>query len=100
MLGWIFIWKTNWTLRFLLPTSNYQNDFLAHEVRNPVSAAMAACSFVKTAVNQDKPLLTEESLQTTRDDVNTIENALKFVNDLLRSMLDMHRLVFDAEAVH
>ena len=61
---------------------------------------MAACSFVKTAVNQDKPLLTEESLQTTRDDVNTIENALKFVNDLLRSMLDMHRLVFDAEAVH
>ena len=68
-----------------------QNDFLAHEVRNPVSAAMAACSFVKAAVTKENPLQTEESVQTTREDVGTIENALKFVADLLRSMLDMHR---------
>ena len=68
-----------------------QNDFLAHEVRNPVSAALAACSFVKAAVNRENPLQTVESIQTTREDVGTIENALKFVNDLLRSMLDMHR---------
>eukprot|EP00545_Synedropsis_sp_CCMP1620_P004737 CAMPEP_0119010656 /NCGR_PEP_ID=MMETSP1176-20130426/5154_1 /TAXON_ID=265551 /ORGANISM="Synedropsis recta cf, Strain CCMP1620" /LENGTH=814 /DNA_ID=CAMNT_0006963361 /DNA_START=160 /DNA_END=2604 /DNA_ORIENTATION=- len=67
------------------------NDFVAHEVRNPVAAAMAACSFVKTAVNKAEPLQTEESRSTTRDDVSTIENALRFVNDLLRNMLDMHR---------
>lgn len=52
---------------------------------------MAACSFVKAAVNKETPLQTEESIQTTREDVSTIENALTFVNDLLRSMLDMHR---------
>jgi len=70
-----------------------QNDFLAHEVRNPVSAAMAACSFVKTAIHKEEPLRTMDAIQTTRDDVYTIENALKFVNDLLRNMLDMHRYV-------
>eukprot|EP00522_Entomoneis_paludosa_P009722 CAMPEP_0172449970 /NCGR_PEP_ID=MMETSP1065-20121228/8521_1 /TAXON_ID=265537 /ORGANISM="Amphiprora paludosa, Strain CCMP125" /LENGTH=896 /DNA_ID=CAMNT_0013201733 /DNA_START=27 /DNA_END=2717 /DNA_ORIENTATION=- len=67
------------------------NDFIAHEVRNPVAAAMAATSFVKTAINQPEPLQTEEARACTRDDVNIISNALKFVNDLLRNMLDMHR---------
>ena len=67
------------------------NDFLGHEVRNPVAAAMAACSFVKAAVNENEPLSTEDSRSTTRQDVVIIENALKFVNDLLRNMLDMHR---------
>jgi signal transduction histidine kinase len=60
-------------------------------VRNPVAAAMSACSFVKTALNEDEPLKTEEQKQETRDDIKIIDNALKFVNDLLRSMLDMHR---------
>jgi signal transduction histidine kinase len=67
------------------------NDFLGHEVRNPVAAAMAACSFVKAAVNEKDPLSTQESRSTVREDVVIIENALKFVNDLLRNMLDMHR---------
>ncbi|GAX12250.1 hypothetical protein FisN_1Hh181 [Fistulifera solaris] len=67
------------------------NDFLAHEVRNPVAAAMAACSFVKAAVNEKEPLTTQEARSTIRQDVVIIENALKFVNDLLRNMLDMHR---------
>ena len=67
------------------------NDFLGHEVRNPVAAAMAACSFVKAAVNENHPLSTQEARSITRQDVVIIENALKFVNDLLRNMLDMHR---------
>lgn len=67
------------------------NDFIAHEVRNPVAAAMSACSFVKAALNRKNPLSDEESQTTTREDVHIIENALKFVNDLLRNMLDMHR---------
>ena len=52
---------------------------------------MSACSFVKTAVNEIEPLLTAESRQETREDVEIIDNALRFVNDLLRNMLDMHR---------
>jgi signal transduction histidine kinase len=67
------------------------NDFLGHEVRNPVAAAMTACSFVKAAVFENEPLATEESCSTTRQDIAIIENAMKFVNDLLRNMLDMHR---------
>jgi signal transduction histidine kinase len=67
------------------------NDFIAHEVRNPVAAAMAACSFVKSAVNEPNPLITESQREETRGDVGIIENALRFVNDLLRNMLDMHR---------
>lgn len=67
------------------------NDFIAHEVRNPVAAAMAATAFVKAEVSEEEPLKTEEAKQSVRDDVDIISNALKFVNDLLRNMLDMHR---------
>jgi CheY-like chemotaxis protein len=52
---------------------------------------MSACSFVKNAVNEEVPLRTEEGRRETREDVEIIDNALRFVNDLLRNMLDMHR---------
>jgi signal transduction histidine kinase len=52
---------------------------------------MSACSFVKTAVNENDPLKTEEARKETREDIDIIDNALRFVNDLLRNMLDMHR---------
>ena len=52
---------------------------------------MTACTFVKTAVGRKEPIRDEESLQLIRDDVDIIDNSLRFVNDLLRNMLDMHR---------
>lgn len=67
------------------------NDFIGHEVRNPVAAAMAACSFVKTEIHKEKPLQTSEALDSAREDVDIIDKSLSFVNDLLRNMLDMHR---------
>eukprot|EP00339_Tiarina_fusa_P009229 CAMPEP_0117013890 /NCGR_PEP_ID=MMETSP0472-20121206/11378_1 /TAXON_ID=693140 ORGANISM="Tiarina fusus, Strain LIS" /NCGR_SAMPLE_ID=MMETSP0472 /ASSEMBLY_ACC=CAM_ASM_000603 /LENGTH=840 /DNA_ID=CAMNT_0004717327 /DNA_START=144 /DNA_END=2667 /DNA_ORIENTATION=- len=67
------------------------NDFIAHEVRNPISAAMSACSFVSSSVNERAPLTTPASREAVRDDVRIIENSLQFVNDLLRNMLDFHR---------
>jgi signal transduction histidine kinase/CHASE1-domain containing sensor protein len=67
------------------------NDFIAHEVRNPVAAAMAACSFVKTALHKIPPFPNKDALEAVCADVVTIDNALLFVNDLLRDMLDMHR---------
>ncbi|CAB9497110.1 respiration control sensor protein ArcB [Seminavis robusta] len=67
------------------------NDFIAHEVRNPVAAAMAACSFVKSAVNEKEPLVDPQKRADTREDVAVIHNSLQFINDLLRNMLDMHR---------
>lgn len=63
------------------------NDFIAHEVRNPVAAAMAACSFVRAAADQP----TVQDMERLRDDVKVVDNSLKFINDLLRNLLDMHR---------
>ena len=60
-------------------------------MRNPVAAAMAACSFVRKAVNKEPPLRDKATRDCCREDIKIIENALKFVNDLLRNMLDMHR---------
>lgn len=67
------------------------NDFIAHEVRNPVSAAMTACSFVKSALKKPESLRDEETLKVAQEDVQVIDHSLNFVGDLLRNMLDMHR---------
>jgi signal transduction histidine kinase/CheY-like chemotaxis protein len=67
------------------------NDFIAHEVRNPLSAAMSAASFISSAVNEREPLTTVEDQQAVQDDITIIESSLQFVNDLLRNMLDFHR---------
>ena len=67
------------------------NDFIAHEVRNPLSAALSATHFVSTSIHEKEPLMTEESRKAVREDVQIIESSLKFINDLLRSMLDLHR---------
>jgi two-component system, OmpR family, sensor histidine kinase KdpD len=84
-----------WLAAFTLVAHRYARvrvpNFCSHEVRNPVAAAMAACSFVKQAVNEPIPLATEEARRNTRDDVDVISNALNFVHDLLRNMLDIHR---------
>jgi signal transduction histidine kinase/CheY-like chemotaxis protein len=67
------------------------NDFIAHEVRNPLSAAISATSFVSSVVSKANPLSTAEARQSAREDVRIIEASLQFINDLLRNMLDMHR---------
>eukprot|EP00977_Amphora_coffeiformis_P025250 scaffold18870_cov181-Amphora_coffeaeformis.AAC.2 len=65
------------------------NEYLSHEVRNPLAAAMSACSFVSAALKEDR--LNQESMTSCRNDVSIIDSSLKFINDLLRSMLDMHK---------
>lgn len=67
------------------------NDFIAHEVRNPLNAALSANTFVSASVNEERPLLTEEVRQSVREDVQIIDSSLQFINDLLRNMLDVHR---------
>jgi signal transduction histidine kinase/CheY-like chemotaxis protein len=67
------------------------NDFIAHEVRNPLSAAISATSFVSSMVSEENPLSTTDTRQSAQEDVRIIEDSLEFINDLLRNMLDMHR---------
>lgn len=107
-------------------TERELNDFLAHEVRNPLAAAMAATTFLRTQLeqrtkstkavhvhfedsdeseefvrdetnggfpNRDDSVKTLSSprLVQAREDVQVVDNSLRFINDLLRTMLDMHR---------
>ncbi|KAL3943078.1 MAG: hypothetical protein SGARI_000061 [Bacillariaceae sp.] len=71
------------------------NDFVAHEVRNPLAAAMSACSFVSSAIveqEQQQSLIDlEEQRKDIKDDLHIIDSSLHFINDLLRNMLDMQR---------
>lgn len=67
------------------------NDYIAHEVRNPLAAAISAASFVSSAVQEPSPLREADTIDSVREDVGIIESSLQFINDLLRNMLDMHR---------
>jgi len=67
------------------------NEFLAHEVRNPLSAAMSACSFVSSAVNQPKPLSDPKDQAMVQEDISVIGTCLRFINDFLRITLDISR---------
>eukprot|EP00934_Nitzschia_sp_Nitz4_P008096 Nitzschia sp. Nitz4//scaffold12_size214221//42409//45425//NITZ4_001486-RA/size214221-augustus-gene-0.25-mRNA-1//-1//CDS//3329534978//8086//frame0 len=69
------------------------NDYIAHEVRNPLAAALSACTFVKASVNEKRPLVDAEAIESVREDVDIIDSSLTFAHDLLTSMLDMHRAV-------
>lgn len=79
------------------------NDFLAHEVRNPLAAAISATSFIASAINDEEnplPLHQQQNSQSEkasstmtslREDVGVVASSLEYANDLLRNMLDLHR---------
>jgi len=90
------------------------NDFIAHEVRNPLAAAISACSFVSSAIMEDQGrynsssdinisnyegtdterlalIASNEKRKEVQQDVDIIDSSLHFINDLLRNMLDMQR---------
>jgi signal transduction histidine kinase len=68
------------------------NDFIAHEVRNPLAAAISACSFVSAAVDaEETKSLVQEQRRAVQEDIAIIDCSLRFINDLLRNMLDMQR---------
>jgi signal transduction histidine kinase len=66
------------------------NDFIAHEVRNPLlsSAIAALCFLSETAKEQVEDQNTRIALM---DDIDILDNSLNYINDLLRNMLDIHR---------
>jgi len=65
------------------------NEYLAHEVRNPLASAMAALSFVSS--NTTALVDSEETRATLLEDVHVVDGSLSYINDLLRSMLDMNK---------
>ena len=65
------------------------NEFMAHEVRNPLSSAMSALSFIKSAVLE--PNYTKTTQKAILEDISIMNASLQFINELLRNMLDVHR---------
>jgi signal transduction histidine kinase len=56
------------------------NDFIAHEVRNPLPAAMTVSFFVASAIGDEKTSLADLE---TRKSMGAIDARLKFINDVL-----------------
>ena len=65
------------------------NDFIAHEVRNPLASAMSALSFVSSGVCDNVADSTKR--KAIMDDIAIMDSSLQFINELLRNMLDLHR---------
>ena len=61
------------------------NEFLSHEVRNPLCSAIAALSFVAAATKE--PVITKDTQKRMKEDVAIIDASLQFINELLRNML-------------
>ena len=82
----------------LVPAAD--RPLLYFQVRNPLAAALSASSFVSAAVNEAEPLVEESTRDMVREDIHVIEASLQFINDLLRSMLDLHRAKSNQLALH
>ncbi|CAB9521225.1 respiration control sensor protein ArcB [Seminavis robusta] len=74
-------------------TEREMQEFLCHEIRNPLASSLSACCFVTSALNEngDKGLADPGTLKTVREDMDVVNSSLNFINDFLRSMLDIHR---------
>jgi signal transduction histidine kinase/CheY-like chemotaxis protein len=72
-------------------TERELNEFLAHEVRNPLAAAMSALSFVTSAITETAYISNDEFKATLQEDAQIITSSLRFIDDFLRSLLDMYR---------
>ena len=73
-----------------LEAERQRTEYLAHEVRNPLAAALAASSFVESACQDDQ----------ISEDINVIRSSLNYINDLLRSMLDIGRVTKREMVLH
>jgi signal transduction histidine kinase len=67
------------------------NEFIAHEIRNPLASGIAALSFVSAQVSDPRVITDMTSRESVNSDLAVIEASLQFVNELLRNMLDLHR---------
>lgn len=80
--------------RIAMEKAEYERDFnqfLAHEVRNPLASALAALSFVSSKTVDPTVVPEEEQRALLKQDVAVVDSSLQFVNELLRNMLDLHR---------
>lgn len=67
------------------------NEYIAHEIRNPLSSAIAALNFVSAQASDPEHVPLADSREAFNADLSVLDSSLQFVNELLRNMLDVHR---------
>lgn len=74
-------------------TERELNEFLAHECRNPLSAALVAQSFIRESIaeQKEKQSIDGSFWETVQEDMNIIGSSLEFIDEFLITMLDMYR---------
>mmetsp|Transcript_9682 Transcript_9682/g.26803 ORF Transcript_9682/g.26803 Transcript_9682/m.26803 type:complete len:807 (-) Transcript_9682:869-3289(-) len=81
-------------------------DFVAHEIRNPLAAAMSATQFLQEGIHDigstqllaqqqqhQEPTNSSSTLATMKEDVNTVAESLDYIHQLLTSMLDLNKFL-------
>lgn len=67
----------------------FSNDFIAHEVRNPLCSAIAATSFLSATTKER--IKDDATRNALLQDVKIVDGSLNYINDLLKNMLDINR---------
>jgi len=67
------------------------NEFIAHEVRNPLASAIAALSFVSSKASDPTVVSSVQERASLVADIQVADSSLQFVSELLRNMLDLSR---------
>ena len=67
------------------------NEFMAHEIRNPLASALAALNFVSSKTADQGVVPDSQERTVVQGDIRVIDSSLQFINELLRNMLDLHR---------
>jgi PAS domain S-box-containing protein len=71
------------------------NEFVAHEVRNPLAAAISASAFIKDTLMKDttRRVLPGDMQQSMEEDVVVVIDSLEYIHQLLTSMLDLNKFL-------
>uniref|UniRef100_A0A7S3LPW3 histidine kinase n=1 Tax=Aplanochytrium stocchinoi TaxID=215587 RepID=A0A7S3LPW3_9STRA len=67
------------------------NDFLSHEVRNPLSVAFAALNFVSSALKMELANSSPDIRNGITHDLDLINSSLQYIHELLNNMLDLSK---------
>jgi len=67
------------------------NDFVAHEIRNPLAAALTATQFLREELAQSS--MSETTRHRLQSDARIVSHSLDYIHQMLTSMLDMNKLL-------
>ena len=70
--------------RIQVARERHLNEFMAHEVRNPLSSAISALSFVSAGVSEHVP--DPVNKKAILEDVGIMDASLQFINELLHAV--------------